>query len=42
VEYSSAFTCGSEGAPTGRHLDGWLDVIDDNGQLTLWYFTRGC
>jgi len=42
VEYNSDFTCGGEGAPTGRHLDGWLDVIDDNGQPTLWYHTRGC
>lgn len=42
VEYKADFLCGGEGTPTGRHLDGWLDVIDENGQPTLWYHTRGC
>jgi hypothetical protein len=42
VEYNADFICGGEGTPTGRHLDGWLDVIDENGQPTLWYHTRGC
>lgn len=23
-------------------LEGWIKVIDDSGNLNIWYFTRGC